>query len=88
MGLQRAPIGQAEVLHGGLGLELGEGWRRCWLAEGGVGGRLEQHLGGRRASAGHHCQGLTFDRDGVLEDVVISYQQDFNARAEMFQRVI
>lgn len=72
VGLQRVPIGQAEVLHGGL--ERGQDRRRR-LAERGVGRRLKQHLGGGGGCAGHHCQGLALDCDSVLEDVVIGSER-------------
>ena len=72
VGLQRVPIGHAQVLH--RGLELGQG-HRCRLAEAGVGGWLEQHLGGGWGRAGHHRQGLALDRDGILEDVVVSSER-------------
>lgn len=72
VGLQGVPIGQAQVLHGGL--ELPQGHRRR-LAERGVRRWLEQHLGGGWGRAGHHRQGLALDCDGILEDIVISSER-------------
>lgn len=72
MGLQRVPVGQAQVLDGAL--ELGQG-HRGRLAEARVRGRLEQHLGGGGGCSRHHGQGLALDCDGILEDIVISSER-------------